>query len=87
MFDLLPVIGTFEGVDIVMDKLISEDPIIDWPPSVFMSLALMPYPDVHSVERLIVRDIYYYHLNSTFSVLRPPFERPKMASYYWGTGS
>ena len=55
--DMLPVIGTFEGVDLIMDRLIKEDPLVTWPPSVFMNLALMPRPDVPTVQRFHVSHI------------------------------
>ena len=52
--DVLPVVGTLEGVQIIIDRLMKDDPILDCPRSVFMSLALMPRPDVPTIQTVLV---------------------------------
>ena len=66
LVDILPVLGSFDGVDIIIDRLMKEDPIINWPPSVFMTLALMPYPDVPIIQRIWVGETMTAFIQAVF---------------------
>ena len=45
------VLGT---VDIILERLIKDDPIINWPLSVFMTLALIPNLEVPVITKIWV---------------------------------